>query len=422
MSKFLKNLSWIMVGNVTHAVLQFLLNILIARKFGSNDFGLINYAGSIVALFLSVGTLGFNGIVTKKFAENEKDSGAYIGTAFASRLIFACASVGILQVIVRVINADEPILHTIVLFQSFSIVFSSLDLLIYWFRYKNEAKKVAIIRMIGFAVSALLRIAATFWWESISLYVLGTVLETFFFVLILWISYRKHYPALKFKFSWIALKDMLRISYPFISSAILATIYGQTDKIMLKYMVSNEAVGLYSVSLTLAGAIVIIPTALIEGFRPDIMSYKLTDEVRYRRRLCQLYGCVFWICTAYCAFITIFAKPIILLLYGIEYAGAIPSLALVVWYTSFSYFGAINNMYMVAEGLTKYVQLTTIIGALLNIILNLLLIPYMNIMGAALASLITQIAVNFVLLFFIKSLRKNFFIIIDGILLKWFKK
>lgn len=89
---------------------------------------------------------------------------------------------------------------------------------------------------------------------------------------------------------------------------------------------------------------------------------------------------------------------IILFFYGTKYISAVPSLSLIVWYTSFSYFGAINNLYMVAEEKTKWVQVTAFFGAILNIILNFVFIPFLGISGAALASLITQVVANFFLL------------------------
>ena len=189
---------------------------------------------------------------------------------------------------------------------------------------------------------------------------------------------------------------------------------------MLKSYLDNTAVGLYSVSLTLAGAISIIPAAIIEGFRPDIMNSKVNDPQRYRQRLQQVYGSVFWVSICYCVFITLFARPIMQILYGSAYLGAVPSLALIVWYTSFSYFGSINNLYMVAEGKARWVQVTTLSGALTNIVLNALLIPRFEIVGAAAASLLTQIITNFLLLLIIPPLRDAIFLILEGVTLRGF--
>lgn len=347
-NKFLKNLSWIFIGNIVHAVLQFGLNIYVARVFTTNDYGLINYSMSLINFLISVGTLGFYGVITQKFAENEKEAGEYLGSATVARLLFSLVAVAILQVIVQVSEPENSLLHIVVFCQSFTVIFKSFDLFVYWFRFQSRANVVAIIRLIAFGISAAWRILVLSTTQSIVWYVMGTSFEIVVFAILLVWVYEKT-SQYRFGYHIKNVKKLLKISYPFISSTILVAIYGQTDKIMLNSMLDSAAVAYYSISLTLAGAISIIPTALIEGFRPDIMLFKVKDEGLYKKRMRQLYGIVFWICIAYCGFITIFAKPIILLLYGEKYLPAVSSLAIVVWYTSFSYFGSINNMYLVAE-------------------------------------------------------------------------
>ena len=87
--KFLKNLSWIFIGNIIHAVLQFLMGIIAARILTTGDFGTINYSASLIAFFTAVGTLGFNYTITKHYAEEEDSVGIYTGTAVLYRLITA---------------------------------------------------------------------------------------------------------------------------------------------------------------------------------------------------------------------------------------------------------------------------------------------------------------------------------------------
>ena len=404
-----------MLGNVIHAVCQFGMNILVARVLLPADYGLINYSASIATFFVAISTLGFHGTITKKFAENEDNAGKYLWSAAITKLVLslplvlACVLIGYLQ------NPGDGKLHSVMLCQAMTIPFASLDLFIYWFRYKYKASLVAILRFVAFLLALLWRIVALFWFKSTALYVLGTVGETMLLGLMLLIIYKvMNYPKLSFERS--CLKELLSVSYPFIFSAILTTIYGHTDMIMLEWFLSSEAVGYYSVSLTLAGAISIIPNAIIEGFRPEIMRLKETDEAGYQKRMRQVYFCVFWVCMAYCTFITIFAHWIVLWLYGAQYLPSVPVLSLIVWYTSFSYFGAINSIFMVAEQRTKWVLITTLLGALVNVLLNCALVPTLGIMGAALASLITQIIINNVMLLIIRPLRKCFFLQVKGIL------
>ena len=188
-------------------------------------------------------------------------------------------------------------------------------------------------------------------------------------------------------------------------------------------MVGSSAVALYSASVTLASALSMIPSSLVEGFRPEIMDQKTTDESLYRSRFRQLYAVIFWSSVCYCTMITLFPQFVISLLYGQKYIDASSSLALVVWYSTFSYFGSVNNMYMVAEKKAHWVQITTTVGALSNIALNAVLIPKLGIVGAALASLLTQFVANFVMMWLVPGLRPGFQLMIEGITLrKIFKK
>lgn len=421
MNVFKKNLSWIFFGNIVHAVFQFALNIYCARQFGSSDYGVINYCVSLVAFFIAVGTFGFNCVITKFFAQEENNTGKFLGTTILARLAFSFIAIIILQVIIAFDDSYSPTLAIIVLCQSAQIMFGVADLFVYWFRYKNQAKQVAIIRLVAFAIAALWRFVAIYF-HSLEWYSMGISIEVALFSIFLYWLFKKEYMAHRLSFDKDCLKQILRLSYPFIFSAILVTIYGQTDKIMLKSMVDFDSVGLYSVSLTLAGAISIIPSALIEGFRPEIMIYKVQNEMKYKHRLRQLYGIVFWLCVAYCLFISIFSEPLIRLLYGEQYLAAVSSLSIIVWYTSFSYFGAINNMYMVAENKTFWVQIITLAGALLNVVLNFAFIPLWGIVGAAVASLITQVFGNYILMFAIKPLRGGFKLLNSGIMLNWIKE
>lgn len=416
-SRLVKNVSWIFFGNVAHAILSFLLNIAVARILSLNDNGMLTYAASWITFFTSVGTLGFNGIISREFSKDETKGNEYLWSCVTARVLFSLIAIVALQIIARISSPDEPELHIIILCQSMQILFGSFDMFIYWYRYKNQANITAVYRLVAFGISAAWRLFAIAVLKSLTLYVIGIVAETAVFVTFLIYFYRKHYTK-EVLISPKTIRLMLRISYPFIFSAILSTIYGQADKIMLKSMVDNSAVALYNASTTLAGLVVIIPTTLIEGFRPDIMDAKLHDEALYQRRLRQLYAIIFWACIAYGLFITVFAKQIIVFLYGQKYLGAVSSLSLVVWYTSFSYFGAINNVYMVAEDKIRWVQVTTLIGALGNVILNYFLIPIWGIVGAALASLLTQFLANFVLMAVIPDLRKGFGIMIRGIVLR----
>lgn len=116
--------------------------------------------------------------------------------------------------------------------------------------------------------------------------------------------------------------------------------------------------------------------------------------------------------------ITILAPFIIHTLYGDAYERSILSLQILSWSVLFSYLGVARGAWIVSEGLQRYVKYLTGIGAIANIIMNWMLIPSLGATGASIATLITQIIVNFIAAFFIKELRPNSMLIVDAFLMK----
>ena len=121
----------------------------------------------------------------------------------------------------------------------------------------------------------------------------------------------------------------------------------------------------------------------------------------------QLFSVIIYFSLIQSVFITFFSKYIILILYGNEYLGAITALKIIVWYTTFSYLGSVRNIWILAENKQKYLWLINLSGALLNIILNYILIPVWGICGASFASLVTQIFTNVIIGYIIRPIKEN---------------
>ena len=414
---FKKNISWIFIGNLLHSVLGFVLNIIVARVLTKNDYGMINYINSWILFFNSFSILGINNVINKFLNDNYRESNEYLCSSIFMRLISSIISMISVIILIFFLENGSKDIMIITIIYSTNMIFEIGQLYIYWFRYRREAKLVAILRLISCILAAIVKIIALIILKNVYIYTLGIVLETLIFSVLLFSEYKKRY-IFKPILSKEKMKNVLKCSYPFITASVLSTIYAQTDKIMLKKMMNSEEVASYSVAITIAGIISTFATAIIEGYRPEILtSFNINKDI-YKKRLRQLYCFLFWLGVSYGIFTLVFSKYIILILYGEKYLSTIPALATIIWYTSFSYFGSVNNMYLIAEGKEKYVQLITLIGAITNILLNFLLIPLMGTVGAALASLITQFFANFVILYLIKELRPIIPNIINGICFK----
>ena len=98
---------------------------------------------------------------------------------------------------------------------------------------------------------------------------------------------------------------------------------------------------------------------------------------------------------------------------------AVPALRIVIWYTTFSYLGSVRNIWVLAEGKQSVLWKINLTGAFANVVLNSILIPPLGIIGAAIASLITQFFTNVITGYLFKSIRHSNTIMIKGLNPEW---
>ena len=192
-------------------------------------------------------------------------------------------------------------------------------------------------------------------------------------------------------------------------------VFAQTDKVMLKIMIDETATGLYGSAVAIAGVTSFVFSAIIDSFRPAILEVHESDIYKYEHRLTMLYSIVIYLALFQSLFITIFAKILIHVMYGAAYLSATSALKIIVWYTTFSYIGAVRNIWILSNNKQNYLWSINLSGALANVALNLFLIPRFGINGAALASLLTQFFTNVIIGYIIKDIRPNNVIMLNSL-------
>ena len=91
-------------------------------------------------------------------------------------------------------------------------------------------------------------------------------------------------------------------------------------------------------------------------------------------------------------------------MFGETYAESVPILVTHVWAGVFVFMRALLSKWLIAEDLLKLSMLSQVLGALVNIILNLKLIPVYGPVGAAYATLISQAVAGYLVLFLHRDL------------------
>lgn len=413
-NKVFKNVSWIITGRIIQMIISLFVGMITARYLGPTNYGLIGYVSSYITFINAICTLGLNNIIIKELINNKEKQGEYIWTSIVMKFVSSVISTIILNIIIIATNTNNKEMILITILSSISILFNSTDVIKYWYQSKLQAKKISIITTIAFAISSIYKVIVIICNKNVVWVAFSTTFDAIIIALVLLIVYKKD-NGQKFKFSIKTAKKLLSQSYHFILSGIMVSIYAQMDKIMIGNILDVTKVGLYTTAVTISTMWSFIPSAIIESANPIINEEKKNSNDKYIKKIKQLYAIIVYLSIFNGIIITIFAKYIILILYGKEYLGAISALRIIVWYCSFSYLGVAKNIWLICEGKQKYEKWFTLLGAITNLFLNGLLIPKHGIIGAAIATLITQMTTNFIYPFLFKETRINSKYIIEAI-------
>ena len=416
-SKVTRNALWLIGGKAAQMCINLLVGIIIARYLGPSNYGLINYGRAYTAFFLSFCTLGINSLLVKEFVEHQGEEGKIIGTALLLKGTASILSAILIMIIVSIVDFGETETILVVALCSIGMVFNIFDTFNYWFQSKLESKVTAVCSLIAFSVTAAYKVWLLATSKSVTYFAFATSVDYICIGSFLFCAYRK-YKGEKLRFSWGYGKKLLKISTPFIFPNLMVAVYGQTDKIMLKQMISEAEIGYYSTAVSISTMWCFIISAIIDSMYPTIMEsfHRSKEEFDNKNRL--LYAIIFYACVIMSVIISILAEPIIKIFFGEAYLPSVVPLRIVTWYTAFSYLGVARNAWIVCNNRQNKLKYVYAAAAISNVVLNLIFIPSMKASGAALASLLAQIITTMVAPFFMPSLRENSVMMLEAVYLK----
>lgn len=419
-NRFFSNVMWSVLGKVFQMALQLIVGMITARYLGPANYGVIGYVASYVTFFSSLAGLGFTSIAVKELLERPEEQGKTLGTMIFLRICSGMISSIAILVLVWFLDNGDIVILKVAFLQSLSLVFQSFEMIDYWYQSNLEAKTSVKIRTAAYIIMASYKIIILILQKDVTWFAFTTSLEYLTVAALLLVSYY-YRETQRFTISFWQGKNMLKHSYHFILSGVMVAIYSQMDRIMLKQMLDEVVVGLYSAAMTISGMWGFILEALINSAQPIIITSKEQDPERYIKQIKRLYAAIIWIGFFVAAGISLCSKWIMEIVYGKAYLPAASTLRISVWYMIFAMLGSARGIWIVCEDKAKYVKYYLGIGAIINIVLNYILIPIQGAFGAAVATLITQFVTSVIAPVFFKETKVHTKYVIDAFLLRGVK-
>lgn len=392
-----KNTNWLLLEKAISAPVGLLLNILFARYLGAEQYGTYNYLLAFVLIVVPLAALGLNAIVTKEVVEHPMDEGKVMGTALAGRLIGSVAGSTLLML---ASFWNDPNLVWLLLILSIGQVFSAFTVFNFWFQAKMLNDRAVKARILALLIGLALKLLALYLESGLAILILLYSFDFLLVALITLVFYQKDRPEdVTLSLEMPRLKKLISDSKWLIMSSVAAVINLKIDIVMLHELSSPAEAGIYSVAAKISELWFFIPLAITASYFPVLLNDRKQNSIQYEVKLQKLNDLLFALAVTVIIPTIFLGEFFIELLFGEQFTSAAGMLSIHIIGGAFIFMRALLSKWLIAENILKFSLITHGIGAVVNVIANVFLIPTMGGEGAAWASVASYAAASYLALF-----------------------
>ena len=405
LQKIAKGTGIIFIGTIIGMLLGFVSRVIIVRYTTQSEYGIYSLALVILNIFATISTLGLQEGTTRYIAyfRGKKEGGKVKGVISSSLKIALIASISLAAIsffssdFISVSIFHTPALSTPLKIFAIAIPFTVLiNVFIAIFRgFDRVDARVYFQNILGPVLYLLFLIAVVLFGLSfigvVYAYVLSIAATCVLFVIYLMkklpLSIRSGSSTTN-PMTW----DLLFFSIPLLAVSMLMMTFLWTDTLMLGYFKTPDAVGLYNAALPLASFLSLVLNSLGFLYTPLVTQFYSKNQMEELRRTYAISTKWCFLCALPIFFILFLFPDVVLnLLFGSRYISAAVALQiLALGFFLNPLLGPIYNT-LIAIGKTKIIMQTYLICGFANVALNIILIPSLGIVGAAIASASTYV-------------------------------
>lgn len=399
-----KNTSYLLVSQILVYLFGFFYIVYAARYLGTLEFGILSFALAFTSMFGFFVDLGLASITTRDLSRDKSLTKKYVNNIIFLKILLGILTFVLIMSLITFLGYSYMIIQ-VVLFLAFYFILNSFSVFFYSVFQAYEKME---FQAIGQFLNAFLLLIGIFLGIYLNLDVLGFALIYFIVGFLIFnfnfVMFLNKFFLPKFKVDWNFWKSIVIQAIPFGLSGVFIVIYFSIDTVLLSIIKGDIAVGLYNAPYRLVYALLFIPTAYFSAIFP-VMSRFFKDSEDKLKILYQnsfRYMLIFSIPIVIGT--TVLAHNIILLIYGSEYIQSVFALQILIWGILCSYIAYAPTYSLYAINKQSIHAKIVLIGMILNIILNLIVIPEFSFIGASIATVFTEFCVMFLLLFYNKKL------------------
>ncbi len=414
--KYFANTSWLLGERVLRMVVSLFVGIYVARYLGPERYGLLTYSNSFVGLFVALATLGLDSVVIRELVKTPELRAELLGTSFFLKIIGTFLMwLALLAAVPFTDNdTDTNILIAII---AFGVIFQSIYVIDFHFQAVVMVKHVVHIQLIQLAASTISKLVLIYIEASLGWFAAIYSLDALTLAIGLTYKYLHNNGNISWRWNNSTAKTLLTDSWPLMLAYMSYLVYSRIDRIMIKEMLDEYNVGIYSAAYVIYEAPLFISLMVAKSIYPKLVDYYQNNKDKLFKYYLVLSSYMTLLSYIIVLFIYIFHDNLILLTFGDSFRESsrilmLLSLGLIPMYNAF-----LRSSYITISGNQKILLYMQLFSSIMNVILNVILIKLYGIKGAVIATVLTQIVSLSILSVMFNETRYLFYIQIKSLLL-----
>ena len=415
--KYFTNTSWLLAERIFRMAVQLFVGIYVARYLGPERFGLLSYANSYVGIFTAIAVLGLDGIVVRELVKSPDQRDTLLGTSFLLKVV-GTLLMWVLILATLFFSNNDPLTSALIAIIAFGVLFQTFNVIDYNFQAEVKLKYVVHSQIVQLIVSSITKLVLILKGLPLVWFAAVYSLDAIILAVGLAYAYSRNSGSIK-KWKWnakVALALLLD-SWPLMFAYMSYLIYAKIDRIMIKEMLDEHNVGIYSAAYILYEAPLFISLMIAKSVYPILVQYYQDNKIKFFQLYSTLSSYMTLLSYLIVLFIFIFHEILIQITFGESFEESSKILMLLSFGMIPMFNAFLRSSYITISGNQKIILYTTLFSAMLNIVLNLLLIKAYGVIGAVYATVFTQTLSLIVLNFAFTNTRSIFFIQAKSLLL-----
>jgi len=393
-----KNSLVLLASNIINKILGFFYVMYIARYLGAEGFGILSFALAFTGIFSVFSDLGLNPLTVREVARDKSLAGKYLGNITVIKIFLVIITFGLIAITINLLDYPKQTIK-VVYFFALSVVLSSFSNMFFSIFQAYEKMGYQSIEQI---LSSILMLSGALFAMSHGFSVIGFA---FIYFLVRAVALGYSFAVYMWKFSlpklevdWSFWKPTIKEALPFFLSAVVDIIAFKIDIIMLSMMKGDMVVGWYSAAYRLIEALMFIPAIFAAAIYPVLSNFYVSSQESLKLIYKRSFKYLFIVSLPIAVGTTILAHKIILFIYKSGFTHSIIALQILIWtipiifltYMFGTMLASVNKQFLALK--------INFLCMMLNIVINLMLIPRYSYVGASIATVITTL-LSFILSF-----------------------